>query len=440
MVFDQSSPDSLASSRSDQSGFLSIETMDQATSLIDSHPQIRPYLPGVETCPRQWCPPEFVSVSESSGRLVESHQGVGGYVSSSPDDFHVHEVPRYFPSGEGEHTLALILKVGRTTEEATFALAKGSNVSVHHIGYAGRKDKQALTTQWMSIPVPVDQVKSADEQVIILNQAPHHHKIKLGHHAGNFFAIRISELTTPENLEQGLARLRRGIPNYFERQRFGRVYYEVRPEEGYHPPIDELGRPLQDPNNHATDNVDNALRLLNSRTRRSSAKRKRYNKLALSALQSALFNLWVGERIRDDLMDRVILGDVCRKVEGGTFYSTEPEVDTARLMRGEIEVLGPLVGPKLFPARDIALAREEALYHRWGITAELRSGLGKTWRGDRRALLLKPVALAAMIERAQGMASDVRLTFCLPSGSFATALLGALIDPFGGPFSRRDSD
>ena len=130
---------------------------------------------------------------------------------------------------------------------------------------------------------------------------------------------------------------------------------------------------------------------------------------------------------------------------GGTFYSTEPEIDTERLHRGEIEVLGPLVGPKLFPAREVALTREEDLYHRWGLTSELRNGLGKTWRGDRRALLLKPLDLRATLERPSRLidagSSDnkpnVRLTFHLPSGSFATAILGDLLDPRGGTFSRR---
>lgn len=399
-------------------------------SLTESHPAARPYLPGLELCPRHW---------ESQGRdeAEEAPRGIGGYVSDHPDDFYVHELPKYFPSGEGEHTMALVLKMGRTTEDAISSLSRGSGVSARDIGYSGRKDKQALTTQWISLPTTPDQVNSVDDQVVVLLAAPHHQKLKLGHHLGNLFAIRVSEVTDLDALEEGLARLKRGIPNYFERQRFGRTYYKVRPDSDYQPPRDATGRPLQDPNNHATDNVDTALRLLRDPRQRGHGKRTRYHKLALSALQSAMFNLWVGERIKDGLMERVILGDVCRKIGGGTFYSTDPDIDTERLRCGEIEVLGPLVGPKLFPAQELARAREESLYLRWGLTAEMRSSLGRTWRGDRRSLLLKPQNLTATVELgALGDVRHVRLLFRLAPGSFATALLGDLIHPLGGTFSR----
>ena len=134
-------------------------------SLIDTHPDIRPYLPGLSTCPRQWS-----SIDERTTPQV--FEGVGGYVSSLSGDFYVHEIPKYFPSGEGEHTMALILKVGRTTEDAIQTLALGSGVSAQDIGYSGRKDKQALTTQWISLPTSPDQVCSLDEQVVILNKRP----------------------------------------------------------------------------------------------------------------------------------------------------------------------------------------------------------------------------------------------------------------------------
>lgn len=369
--------------------------------------------------------------------------GVGGYVSRDAADFHVHELPKHAPTGEGEHTLALILKEERTTQEAIRALADASGISERDIGYAGQKDKHALTTQWISAHLAPHQLRSEDSQVVVLAAHQHGQKLKLGQNLGNLFTIRISDMGAPEALEAGLTRVARGVPNYFERQRFGWVRYETRPEDDYEPPRDERGMPLQDPNNLAEDNVDRALDLLSRASRSGRAvgrgKRKREEKLLLSSLQSALFNLWVGERIRDGLMSRVLLGDVCRKRSGGTFYSTEPETDTARLLSGEIEVLGPMIGPRLFAARDEALAREEELFNRWGLSEELRAQLGRAWRGDRRPALLRPWGLSAHLERTAD-ATHARLSFCLPSGSFATALLGDLINPERGTFERADRE
>ena len=184
----------------------------------------------------------------------------------------------------------------------------------------------------------------------------------------------------------------------------------------------------------ARDNVDRAFMFLErfaDHRRRPNSKQKRDVKLALSALQSALFNLWIGERIHDKLINKVIEGDVCRKQGGGTFYSTDPDLDTQRLQAGEIMVLGPMLGPKLFPAQGQAKAREEALYQKWGINESMRSALGKFWRGDRRPLLLKPQALNYSLEKAceTQSKSNLRVSFILPSGSFATAIIAALINP-----------
>lgn len=397
-----------------------IKSEEQGSPLTLAHPGARPYLPGSSLCPR-------LMSADAPPR------GVGGWVSEDADDFHVHELPKYRPEGAGEHAMALILKVGCTTDEAISALAEGSGLALRDLSFAGRKDKHAVTTQWISALSDPERLASADPRVTVLWSAAHRHKVKLGHLNGNLFSVRVSGMTEPEALAEGLERLKRGIPNYFERQRFGRARYVRRPEPGYEPQLDALGLPIQDPDNLATDNIDTALRILANPRRR---KLKGYEKLALSALQSALFNLWLGERSRDGLMGQVVHGDVCRKVEGGTFYSTEPSVDTARLNRGEIEVMGPMIGPKLFPARDAALAREEALYARWGVTREVREGLAKAWRGDRRAALLRPRSLSSQVERSETHGVCARLSFILPSGSFATALLGDLIEPAGPPFQR----
>jgi tRNA pseudouridine13 synthase len=391
-----------------------------AAPLTEAHPLARPYLAGSALCPM--------------GSGWQGFEGVGGRVTTDAAHFRVHERLTYPPSGEGAHALALVMKEGRTTEEAVSALAAASGVVASEIGYAGRKDKSALTTQWVTLPCAPERVRSEDPQVVVISAAAHGQKLKLGNLSGNVFSIFLSDLARPALLGEGLSLLRgEGLPNYFGPQRFGKTWYPVRPPEGYAPPLGADGLPAQDPHNIARDNVDRALALLSAPPRGGKGK-TRDAQLLLSSLQSALFNLWLGERVRDGLAGRVIEGDVCRKVTGGTFTSSEPEVDTARLERGEIEVLGPLVGPKLFPARGEALAREESLYERWGLTPALRAAMGKAWRGDRRAATLRPLGLRARFEREAGDAQGggaqgVWLHFALPSGAFATTLLGALVDP-----------
>lgn len=372
--------------------------------LLRSHPNHRPYLPNSELCPLG----------------VKNNEGLGGYVSLQADHFLVHESPLYFPAGEGEHQFALILKYNLSTDEALAVIARSSGLVAKDITFSGRKDKYALSTQWISA-THVDCFYSDDENVKILYQARHKNKLKLGHLKGNVFQIYISEIENPDQLPRLLKTLSKGVPNYFGRQRFGKTWYQQKLSSDDLIKVDSQGHALQDPDNWASDNVDRAIFIL---THSRYRKLKRNEKLALSALQSSLFNLWLGARIRDGLLDQVILGDVCRKKEGGTFYSTDPEIDTQRLQAGEIEVLGPLFGPKIFASREEALEREQSLYATWGIEESMMEKMAKSWRGDRRSAVLQ----------AQGLQIDQEgdgawLRFMLSKGAYATTLCTELIQP-----------
>ena len=68
----------------------------------------------------------------------------------SPDRFVVEEIPAYAPSGEGTHTFVWLEKQGLTTFDAIALVAKAFGLSSRDVGYAGLKDKQATTRQWLS--------------------------------------------------------------------------------------------------------------------------------------------------------------------------------------------------------------------------------------------------------------------------------------------------
>ena len=79
---------------------------------------------------------------------------ISGVVKASPDDFRVDEELGFEPGGEGEHLLLRVEKRGLSTPELVSRLASDYGLHPRHIGYSGLKDKQALTTQWLSLHLP----------------------------------------------------------------------------------------------------------------------------------------------------------------------------------------------------------------------------------------------------------------------------------------------
>ena len=66
-------------------------------------------------------------------------------------NFQVIEDPAYLPNGSGEHLYVDIEKEGLTTDQVAEALAKACGKKERDIGYAGRKDRHAITRQWFSV-------------------------------------------------------------------------------------------------------------------------------------------------------------------------------------------------------------------------------------------------------------------------------------------------
>ncbi len=77
--------------------------------------------------------------------------GTGGTIKSQVEDFQVEEIPLYPFAGVGEHAYLLIEKRGTSTYNAISILAKAIGRRSVDFGYAGLKDAQAVTRQWISI-------------------------------------------------------------------------------------------------------------------------------------------------------------------------------------------------------------------------------------------------------------------------------------------------
>jgi tRNA pseudouridine13 synthase len=322
----------------------------------------------------------------------------GGLFKAVPEDFEVEELPAYVPGGEGTHLYLWVEKVGRDTMEVVRELARVTGVPEKEIGYAGLKDRHARTRQYISVPASAEAALERFELsgVQVLSITRHTNKLRSGHLRGNRFTLVVRDVGDVGALDAAFQQLvDLGLPNAFGDQRFGR---------------------------HA----DNALMgwrlLMGERLPRRPDRFQR--KLFLSALQSELFNRMLIERLQSGDFARALLGDVLRKEDsGGLFVSEDPLVDQPRLEAFEVSPTGPIFGPKMrAPTHEVA-ERERVLLAAVGLDPELfQRGRGET-EGTRRPYRVR--VADPELERLGD--ADVRLTFSLPSGSYATELLRELL-------------
>jgi tRNA pseudouridine13 synthase len=322
-----------------------------------------------------------------------------GRFKQTPEDFEVEEIPAYAPNGEGEHLFLWIEKRGVSAEQLTRHIAETLGIKPHDVGMAGLKDRQAVTRQYVSVPAKlVDEPAVLDTDAIrVLRSARHANKLKTGHLRGNRFEIVLRD-TLPDAFSQAeaiAARLRQGgFPNYFGEQRFGSGGETL-----------ALGLELL----RGTKTLDDIPR----------SRRKFLPRLALSAVQSWLFNEALSDRLRDGLADRVLPGDVMQVVaSGGPFVAEDVQREQQRCGAGETAVSGPLFGPKMRQPTGEPAQREAAVLTRAELPPDAFRKFPKLTMGTRRPYLVRIDELS--IEPHE---SGLRFRFTLPSGVYATTLL-----------------
>jgi tRNA pseudouridine13 synthase len=207
-----------------------------------------------------------------------------GVIRATPADFQVEEILGFEPDGAGEHIWLWIEKTGENTHWVAEQLSKAAGVPLRSVGYAGMKDRHAVTRQWFSVQLP----KSAGEwwsslqsdNVRVLRAVPHRRKLKQGTPLINRFHLRVRELQG--DVTQLAARIEQcrltGVPNYFGEQRFGR--------QG--------------------DNVAQAAAMFAGEIRPGRHQRGIY----LSAARGFLFNLVLQRRIQAGNWNRVLPRDI----------------------------------------------------------------------------------------------------------------------------------
>lgn len=376
------------------------------------------------------------------------------------------EIPSYLPCGEGEHIYLLVQKRGLSTMDLISVVASHFHVPRSSVGYAGLKDKNAITRQSISVHVPGRKVEDfpmlAHVGIEVLGAALHANKLRPGHLKGNRFSIRVRGVapTHVRRARDVLARLHAvGVPNRVGDQRFGllgnnhiigrelvrkdfaaAVNALLGPCEA-NPTVNEAARKLFVEGKHAEamrelpSGARTELRVLHALSRGRSP---RQAMLALdepvlrfyfSAFQSAAFNAVLDERLRAGRLGTLLPGDLAFKHENGSVFTVDDAVAVApdtleRVARKEISPSGPLWGGDMMRAAGEQDAIEVRELARLGVGPdELSSTEGKGMlRGQRRPLrvpLIDPEVEGGVDEHGP----YVRCAFELPRGSFATEVM-----------------
>ena len=328
---------------------------------------------------------------------------------SSPEDFRVEEQLSFVPSGSGPHCLLRVEKRSSNTQWVAGELARIAGVRNHEVGFAGLKDRQAITVQWFSVPAlahaPDFWRAVQTPHYRVLDVLANARKLKRGALKGNRFVIRLRNTAWPrDELERKLAALRAvGVPNYFGPQRFGR--------DGY--------------------NLERVAAWL--RTGQVPGGRAERG-FALSAARSLLFNALLARRVAAGDWNRLAVGDLASLEGSGSHFQVSALDDALadRLASFDIHPSGPMWGRGTLAVTGAALEHELAVGRDFADVGDLLGTQGL--EQERRSLRCVVRDLVAEVEggvageaaggAASAVAGDtVLLSFTLGRGQYATTVL-----------------
>lgn len=312
---------------------------------------------------------------------------------ATPEDFLVEEQIPYTLAGTGEHLWVKIRKRGLNTEQVAKHLARLAGITRREVGYAGMKDRHAVTVQWFSLYLPGradPRWGELPEGLTLLESMRHSRKLKVGALSGNRFVIVLRDCQGDRDalLRRVEEASLRGVPNYFGEQRFG----------------------------HAGGNIAAARAMFSGKPTVCDRKQ---SGIYLSAARSFLFNQVLARRVVAATWDRAVEGDALNLNGSRSFFvpDTIDETIQRRIAEGDVHPSGPLWGRGELATQMAvrALETEVVAEH-----ADLAQGLERAGlEQERRALRLFPREL-----RAQWLdAHTLQLEFSLAPGSYATVLL-----------------
>ena len=287
-------------------------------------------------------------------------------------------------------------------------------VAKKEIGYAGLKDKHAITIQYISLPKKYEQ-KLLDfnhKSIKILEKTYHNNKIRVGHLKGNKFWVKLKKVlgTQKVKIETILDWIEQnGMPNYFGVQRFGNSglnYLE--------------GKAI----------VEGKLKIRD----------KKKAEFLVSSFQSFLFNSWLSKRVLlSNLIDefsqaqteeilklpkgsldgvkeqknyfKLLDGDLFMHYPFGKIFFEELEVAQERFLKKDISPTGLIAGKRVKLSKNVASILEKEYNY------NINSG------GSRRyAWVFPEISYKKYIPQN----AWYEIGFFLPKGSYATVLIDFL--------------
>lgn len=310
-------------------------------------------------------------------------------------DFVVKEDLGYEMSGEGEFVALKVRKTGCNTLFVGEKLAKFAGVSERNMGYAGLKDRQAITEQWFCLQMPGQDTPDFSrfelEGVEILAVTRHHRKIRTGSLQGNHFEILLRDTQETDELKARLKFVENvGFPNYFTEQRFGR--------DGH--------------------NLTQALRWAKGEIKVKDRKKRSFY---LSAARSEIFNLVVAARIEQNLAQQVLPNDIVQLNGSHSWFKADETEDLAalqvRLNQQDILLTAPLISEENPAASDI----ENAI-------VEQHNAFSPLMKQEKMKAARRPLLMHAQDFQWQFVEAGLKLSFYLPAGCYATALIRELVN------------
>ena len=318
--------------------------------------------------------------------FIQKHKPLDFKFYQNVDDFIVEEKPIRF-SGRGNFIIAKIKKQSLGTWDLMDALARGLRVYENELGYAGLKDKNATTTQYISIPrkYAKDLQKFRHPKIDILETFLHGTKLNIGDLEGNCFEINLHDVKQEdvgliEKLLKQIGNI--GMPNYFGFQRFG---------------ID------------AQENLEKARKYIYDDL---IIKDRKLAKMLIAQYQSDFFNKWLVARLKlSNEQFKLISGDVIR-VYSNDKYFTPKNLSEDMLKDFESKKIVPT---GLLPGRKAFRAMYKA--------REIEEQYDDTYiqeKGFRRDALVYPKDISVKYNKET---RKCKLKFTLPKGSYATVLI-----------------
>ena len=339
---------------------------------------------------------------------------------STAADFVVREIMTIEFTQQGEHLWLYIQKTNLNTLFVAKLLSKWANIALRDVGYSGLKDRRAVTYQWFSLRIPKGHLPKTsfqefakshichDETISVLQQYWHNKKLNRGTHKHNHFCITLKNVIGDKHIiDEHLAVIKnKGIPNYFGSQRFGIDGNNIKNAAIFFKKITENPQPYKP---HKKDLETHSI--------------------YISTAKSIIFNALLTKRVTLKNWDSAVDGDVFNLDGTASIFTDDINQNIhQRLAIGDIHIAGILFGVGQTKSTSQAALIENDILSMPEFEIFQQGLLKVGTKLSYRSLRLIPKHLSW-----QWQDDGLILDFILPSGTFATSILVALVQTLQQP-------